>query len=62
MNFGSLYQERTEITIWINCNFNKFESYNASLTVLPKFSFYSPTLTLSYWQQNIDTQAYGLAT
>lgn len=33
-----------------------------SLTASPKFGFYSPTLTLSYWQQNFDTQAYGLTT
>ena len=62
LNFGYLYQEGTEITIWTNCNFDKFESFNASLTASPKFGFYSPTLTLSYWQQNFDTQAYGLAT
>jgi len=62
LNFGSLYQEGTEITIWTNRNFDKFESFNASLIASPKFGFYSPTLTLSYWQQNFDTQAYGLAT
>lgn len=62
LNFGYLYQEGTEITIWTNRNFDKFESFNASLTASPKFGFYSPTLTLSYWQQNFDTQAYGLAT
>ena len=62
LSFGSLYQEGTEITIWTNRNFDKFESYNASLTASPKFGFYSPTLTLSYWQQDFDTQAYGLAT
>ena len=62
LNFGSLYQEGTEITIWTNRNFDKFESYHASLTASPKFGFYNPTLTLSYWQQNFDTQAYGLAT
>ncbi len=62
LSFGSLYQEGTEITIWTNRNFDKFESYNASLTASPKFGFYSPTLTLSYWQQNFDTKAYGLAT
>ena len=58
LNFGSLYQEGTEITIWTNRNFDKFESFNASLTASPKFGFYSPTLTLSYWQQNFDAQAY----
>ena len=62
LSFGSLYQEETEITIWTNRNFDKFMSYNASLTASPKFGFYSPTLTLSYWQQNFDTRAYGLAT
>lgn len=62
LNFGYLYQEGTEITLWTNRNFDKFESFNASLTASPKFGFYSPTLTLSYWQQNFDTQAYGPAT
>lgn len=62
LNFGYLYQEGTEITLWTNLNFDKFESFNASLTASPKFGFYNPTLTLSYWQQNFDTQAYGLAT
>ncbi len=61
LTFGSLYKEGTEITIWRNLNFDKFETYNVSLTASPKFGFYSPTLTLSYFQQNFDTQAYGLA-
>ena len=62
LSFGDLFQEGTEITMWTSRNFDKFESYNAALTASPKFGFYSPTLTLSYWQQNFDTQAYGLAT
>ena len=60
LSFGSLYQEGTEITIWTDRNFDKFESYHASLTVSPNFGFYQPTLTLSYWQQDFDTQAYGI--
>lgn len=59
LSFGSLYQEGTEITIWTNCNFDKHESFYASLTASPKFGFYSPTLTLSYFQQQFDTQTYG---
>lgn len=59
LSFGDLYQEGTEITIWGNRNFDKFESYNASLTASPKFGFYSPTLTVSYWQQHLGVQAYG---
>ena len=59
LSFGSLYQEGTEITIWTNRNFDKHESFYASLTASPKFGFYSPTLTLSYFQQQFDTQTYG---
>jgi hypothetical protein len=61
LSFGDIYQEGTEITIWRNLNFDKFESYSASVTASPKFGFYSPTLTLSYIQQHFDTQAYGTA-
>ena len=60
LSFGDLFQEGTEITIWTNRNFDKFESYHVSLTASPKFGFYSPTLTLSYWQQHFDTQSYGI--
>ena len=62
LSFGYLFQEGTEITTWTARNFDKFETYYASMTASPKFGFYSPTLTLSYWQQNFDTQAYGLTT
>ena len=61
LSFGDLFQEGTEITMWTSRNFDKFESYNAALTASPKFGFYSPTLTLSYYQQNFDTQACGTA-
>ena len=59
LSFGSLYQEGTEITIWTNRNFDKHESFYASLTASPKFGYYSPTLALSYFQQQFDTQTYG---
>lgn len=59
-SFGSLYKEGTEITIWTDRNFDKAEFYNLSLTASPKFGFYSPTLTVSYWQQNFDTKAHGI--
>jgi hypothetical protein len=61
LSFGRLYQDNTEITFWSNRNFDKFESYHASVTASPKFGFYNPTLTISYWQQNFDTRAYGTA-
>ena len=62
LRFGTLYQEGTEITIWTSRNFEKHESFYASLTASPKFGFYQPTLSLSYFQQQFDAQAYGLAT
>ena len=61
LSFGDLFQEGTEITMWTSRNFDKFESYNAALTASPKFGFYNPTLTLSYYQQQFDAQAYGTA-
>jgi len=61
LSFGDLFQEGTEITIWSNRNFDGYKSYNTSLVLSPKFGFYSPTLTFSYWQQNFDTQNYGIA-
>lgn len=62
LSFGSLFQEGTEITIWTSRNFSQYEFYNVSLTASPKLGFYHPTLTLSYWQQDFDTKAYGIAT
>ena len=62
LRFGTLYQEGTEITIWTSRNFEKHESFYTSLTASPKFGFYQPTLSLSYFQQQFDAQAYGLAT
>lgn len=52
LRFGTLYQEDTEITIWTSRNFDKHESFYASLTASPKFGFYSPMLTLSYFHLN----------
>lgn len=60
LDFCRLYQEGTEITVWTNQNFDRFVSYNASLAASPKFGFYSPTLTLSYMQQNFDTKVHGI--
>ena len=61
LNFGDLYRKDMEVVIWRRLNFDKLESYHASLSASPKFGFYSPTLTVSYFQQNFDTQASGVA-
>ncbi|MCR5316065.1 MAG: outer membrane beta-barrel protein [Bacteroidaceae bacterium] len=61
LHIGTLYQEGTEITIWTYRNFDKYECFYASLTASPKFGFYQPTLSLDYYHQHFDTQAYGTA-
>ena len=58
-HFGSLYKEDTEAVFWNPRNFDRHEACHASLTASPKFGIYQPTLTLSYWQQRFDAQAYG---
>ena len=60
-HFGSLYQDGAEAIFWAPRNFDHHTSYNVSLTASPKFGFYQPTLTLSYWQQHFDALAYGTA-
>lgn len=59
--FGDLYRESSEITIWRSMNFDRQESYNASLALSPKIGFYKPTLSISYWQQHFDASSYGVA-
>ncbi|MGI6222249.1 MAG: TonB-dependent receptor domain-containing protein [Prevotella sp.] len=60
-SFGDLYQESSEIVIWRQKNFDKQKSFNASLTLSPKFGFYKPTLLLGYWQQIFDAKQYGVS-
>ncbi|MGI6233629.1 MAG: outer membrane beta-barrel protein [Prevotella sp.] len=56
-----IYQEGSEIVIWRQKNFDKQQSFNASLTLSPKFGFYKPTLLLGYWQQIFDAKPYGVS-
>lgn len=60
-HFGSLYQDGAEAVFWAPRNFDRHTAYNATLTASPKLGFYQPTLTLTYWQQHFDAQAYGTA-
>ncbi len=61
LRFGDLYQSGTEITFWTSRNFDKYESYHATLTASPRFGFYRPTITLKYLRQNFDVQGYGVS-
>ena len=61
LNFSSVYQEGQDIIMWRNENFPKFESYHASLVASPKWGVYTPTLTLSYYQQHFDVTRYGVS-
>ena len=61
LQFGDLYQNSTEVTMWAKCNFDKHESYYASLVLSPKFGIYTPTLTVDFSQQYFDVKQYGVA-
>lgn len=60
-SFADLYQEGSEITIWRSKNFDKQQSFNASITLSPKFKLYKPSLLLGYWQQLLDAKQYGVS-
>ena len=60
LHFSSVYQPGMDIIIWRNENFKDFNSCHASLVASPKWGFYTPTLTLSYFQQFFDVRQYGV--
>ena len=59
-SFGSLYEQGSDVVIWTRRNFEHHEALHASIVVSPKFGFYQPTLTLSYWQQHFPTKYSGV--
>jgi hypothetical protein len=59
-SFGSLYEQGSDVVIWTRRNFEHHEALHASIVLSPKFGFYQPTLTLSYWQQYFPTKYSGV--
>ena len=61
LHCSNLYQEGKDIIMWRHENFPKYECLHASLVASPKWGFYSPTLTLGYFQQFFDAKPFGIS-
>ena len=61
LHCSNLYQEGNDIAMWRHENFPKYECLHASLVASPKWGFYSPTLTLGYFQQFFDARPFGIS-
>ena len=58
-HIGKVYDEEQEIAIFQHHNFDHQDRVYATLVASPKFGFWQPSLTLHYYQQMFDTEAYG---
>ena len=61
LHSSNLYQEGKDIIMWRHENFPKYECLHTSLVASPKWGFYSPTLTLGYFQQFFDARPFGIS-
>ena len=58
-HIGRVYDEEKEIAIFQPVNFDHQDRVYATLVASPKFGFWQPNLTLHYYQQMFDAEAYG---
>ena len=58
-HIGRVYDEEKEIAIFQPVNFDHQNRVYATLVASPKFGFWQPNLTLHYYQQMFDAEAYG---
>ena len=58
-HIGQVYDEKNEICIFRPANFDHQDRVYATLVASPKLGFWQPTLTLHYYQQMFDAEAYG---
>ena len=56
----NVYDEVQEIGIYQPTNFDHQDRVYATIVASPKFGFWQPTLTLHYYQQKFDAEAYGV--
>lgn len=61
LHSSNLYQEGKDIIMWRHENFPKYECLHASLVASPKWGFYSPTLTLGFFEQFFDARPFGIS-
>ena len=58
-HIGRVYDEEKEIAIFQPVNFDHQDRVYATLVASPKLGFWQPNLTLHYYQQMFDAEAYG---
>ncbi len=58
-HIGRVYDEEKEICIFQPVNFDHQNRVYATLVASPKVGFWQPTVTLHYYQQMFDAEAYG---
>ena len=58
-HIGRVYDEEKEIAIFQPVNIDHQDRVYATLVASPKFGFWQPNLTLHYYQQMFDAEAYG---
>ena len=58
-HIGRVYDEDREIAIFQPVNFDHQDRVYATLVASPKLDFWQPNLTLHYYQQIFDAEAYG---
>ena len=58
-HIGRVYDEEKEIAIFQPVNFDHQDRVYATLVASPKLGFWQPNITLHYYQQMFDAEAYG---
>ena len=58
-HIGQVYDEVKEIGIFRPANFDHQDRVYATFVASPKLGFWQPTVTLHYYQQMFDAEAYG---
>ena len=58
-HIGQVYDEENEIGIFKPANFDHQDRIYATLVASPKFGCWLPSVTLHYYQQMFDAEAYG---
>ena len=59
-HIGQVYDEEKEIAIFRPANFDHQDRVYATLVASPKLAFWQPAITLHYYQQMFDAEAYGV--
>lgn len=58
-HIAQVYDEVNEVAIYRTFNFDHQDRVHATLVASPKLGFWQPNITLHYYQQMFDAEAYG---